>query len=358
MTSEQLAVLLMIIAIFLILAELLWLYVISQKQEEYLRKKEKNRKVAKTQIEAVLNSPIENIRENEIKNFLDTAYKNNANLIATVSVLIDFQNKRERLSNERQKILDNLYDRFQPTDELQKILKSGNKYERACICRLLADLDAKDAIEDIRECLKGKNVTLQYNAGMALSTLGDEDGVYDFINICENNQKFSHRIVVELLNNYSGDKLALVKRYFGKDEEKDEYMQATIIKAIKNDRFSELQDIFIKNFEGKSHQLRVASTKAMSEIGSPIFEQYLITASMDKDWVIRLSSLTGLEKINSPKTFDAIKRITGDEQWWVRKRAAEALVRMDQSMEKIEEVINGYDRYAADAVIESLYKSL
>ena len=94
----------------------------------------------------------------------------------------------------------------------------------------------------------------------------------------------------------------------------------------------------------------------MSAIGTMDLKKYLIIATRDKDWLIRLAAIPGLEKIGDTDSLETLAKITTDEQWWIRRRAAEALVRADVKMLYVEKIIQEYDRFAADAVKEVLYK--
>ncbi|MFR5875042.1 MAG: HEAT repeat domain-containing protein [Eubacterium sp.] len=356
MSYETIAIILFIIAIVLILLGFVWLYVVAQQQEDFLKKRDSQINEAKNLFAAILSSPTENSRQDEMKNLINASSKSNTSLLCIVTVYLDYNKNRENLSQQRQKILDEIYNEIEPIKRLREMLKKCNKYEKSYVLRLLSDFNATEAVDDIKEYLDSKNTTLQYNAGMTLSALGDEQSVITFLEKCENNTKFSHRIIIELFNNYSGDKAKLIRKYFETSKNIDDYMKATIIKAVKDDCLESLKDIYIEGFYGKSQQIRVACVKAMASLGTADLEQQLITASKDKDWVMRLSSLPGLKKICSAECIEAVKQITADEQWWVRKRAAQCLVEMDSSMKYVEEVIKGYDRYAADAVKECLYK--
>lgn len=356
MNYEALAIFMFIAAVFVILLGFIWLYVVAQQQEDFLKKEKLDYTNAKNHFSAILGSPTELSRKEEINELVKLSQKSSTFLLCVVTVYLDYNRKKETLSDSRQKILDEIYMGLEPISQLRKLLKKCNKYEKSYILRLLADLNATEAVEDIRECLNSKNTTLQYNAGMALSILGVENSVIEFLEMCEDNTKFSHRIIMELLNHYSGDKSQLIRKYFASKADVSDYMKATIIKAIKDEKLESLKYIFIDGFYSDSHQVRIASVKAMSSLGTPDLEQYLIIASKDSDWVMRLSSLPGLKAICSKECILAVKHITADEEWWVRKRAAQCLVEMDPDMVYVEEVIKGYDRYAADAVKECLYK--
>ncbi len=356
MSYEALAVIMFIISIFFILFGFIWLYVVAEQQEDFLKKRKYNLSNAKNHFSAIFGSPTKASRKAEIEELGRLCKKSNTYLLCASAVYLNFIKNKDNLSESNIKILDEIYENLNLIPELRDLLKKCDKYEKSYVLRLLADLNATEATQDIKEYLNSKETTLQYNAGMALSILGEEASVIDFLEKCEDNTKFSHRIIIELLNNYTGDKSLLIRKYFATKGNISDYMKATIFKAVKDDKLDSLKSLYIEGFTSGSNQVRIASVKAMSSLGSPDLEQYLIMASKDSDWVIRLSSLPGLKKICSRECILAVKQITADEQWWVRKRAAQCLVEMDASMKYVEEVIKGYDRYAADAVKECLYK--
>lgn len=365
MTNEKLAVILLISGIVLILLEMLWLYVVSQHQEEYLNRKYLENKAAKDMLDAVLGSPSPATREKEIDRLVANACVDHETLLSMVAAYSKYNNNRDKMIPERQRILDEVMERFDPVPKLLDAMKSENNYTRAYICRCFGDLHAVSAAGDIRKCLKSRNQILCYNAGMALSVLGDEEGVITFLIQCENKRFYSSQIFYELIGKYTGDKVALVRHYFEnepdanspyRDVDRFNMMRVTLIQAVKNDRLEDLKDIYIEGFLGKMPELRLACVKAMASLGTPDLKKYLIIATRDSDWLLRLSAIPGLEKIGDQESLETLARITTDEQWWVRRRAAEALVRADVKMLYVEKIIQEYDRFAADAVKEVLYK--
>lgn len=365
MTSELFAIILLISGIVLILMEMLWLYVLSQHQEEYLSKRNEETKTANALLDAVLGAPSPSARESEMRALESTASQSNEMLLCMVTAFTRYDKNREKLSDERKRILDEALLLFNPVPKLISAMKHENKYTQAYICRCLGDLRAKEAAPELRGCLKSKNQTLRYNAGMALSAIGDEEGVLQFLMLCENEKDYSPRIFYELISKYSGNKVSLIRNYFANEPDEDspyrnpelyDQMRVTLIHAVRNDRLTELKDIYIEGFLGKLPQLRLACVKAMSAIGTLDLKKYLIIATRDKDWLIRLAAIPGLEKIGDTDSLETLAKITTDEQWWIRRRAAEALVRADVKMLYVEKIIQEYDRFAADAVKEVLYK--
>ena len=104
--------------------------------------------------------------------------------------------------------------------------------------------------------------------------------------------------------------------------------------------------------------IKIAATKAMCFCAEKEHILTLIRLSKDQNWVVREFAVKALGNFNTDEAIEAVKQSTQDEQWWVRQTAAESLIKMDYSLEHIESVIKGYDRYASEAVKYSLYKVL
>ncbi|MDA6259942.1 HEAT repeat domain-containing protein, partial [Escherichia coli] len=123
------------------------------------------------------------------------------------------------------------------------------------------------------------NADVSYNAAMALSAFGDEESVAQFIINCEKNYRYSHRIILELLDVYGGDMLSLARRIFEQCD--DDYIKSTIIKGISDFRFTEFEDMYIEGTDSKNNNIKIACIKALGKIGKKEYEQALITASRD-----------------------------------------------------------------------------
>ena len=84
----------------------------------------------------------------------------------------------------------------------------------------------------------------------------------------------------------------------------------------------------------------------------------MIVASKDKNWVVRISAIKGLSYFQTNEAIEVVKTATKDKEWWVRQVAASALINMSVKIKDIDEIMKGYDRYAADAVKNSLYREI
>lgn len=352
---EILAAALIIVFVLLLCAEYLWLYVLSKRNEETdIQKREINSRIH-AMTEAFLYSPTASSRETELTSLIEYIGDDPLKRDEASVQLIQLIKRSEDIPPEKLESLGRLYESLDPIEFYSKRLESGNYYEKSYAVRRLADFNASDKAEDIRKLLDGRHSDVVYNAAMALSELGDGESVLAFAQKCENNRYYSHRVLLELFQMYSGDRAELVRRIF---DERNDYIKATCIKAYTSDRIKELAPLYADGMSAKDNNLKIACVKALAQLGNPDYEQKMIIALNDKNWIVRLAAVSGLEKIASGTALEALVKAVSDEEWWVRNAAAKAIVNIDFQLVYVEKVLSGYDKYAADAVKNALYKQI
>ena len=242
---------------------------------------------------------------------------------------------------------------IEPISYYSSLLKNGSKYERANACRKLAEYNATDEIENIEKNLSSRDSELSYNAAMALSELGDVDSISKYVISCNENHNFSHRVVLQLLSEYKEEVNLLATLIF---RECDDYIKATVIKAIAKYRFAEFEDIYLSALKSKNVTLRVAALTALGEFGDTKYEKAIVIATNDRYWIVRNAAVKALGNLNTQSAIGTVLRLISDVEWWVRYNAARTLIEMDGGLEQIEKVLKGSDNYASDALKYALYR--
>lgn len=339
----------------LLCAEYLWLYILSKKNEEADRQKRELNARIHAMMEAFLYSPTQASRETELESLFQYIGDDPVKRDEAAEQLVQLLRRGADLPPEKQEALGRLYERLDPIPFYAERLEKGNRYEKSYAARRLADFLAADRIEDIRRLLDGKDADLVYNAAMALSELGDGESVVRFARQCETNRRYSHRVLLELLQAYRGDRAELVRQLH---ENCNEYIQATAYKAYTADCLEELAPLYVEAMGSRDTNLKIAGVKALAQLGKPEYEQKMTIALNDKNWIVRLAAVSGLEKIGTETALEALVEAAQDEEWWVRNAAAKAIVHIDFPLVYVEKVLSGYDKYAADAVKNALYKQI
>ena len=198
---------------------------------------------------------------------------------------------------------------------------------------------------------------LEVNAKELVDSL-DKMGFQDIVTEDELRGKSSEeagRIVNEFFAQFTGDREELAMKIF---EKCNKYMKCTVIKTIAQYKIDGFRNMYLEGASGNDTQLKIACVKALAAFGYPEDEQILQIAAADKDWVIRSSAVRGLSLLKTQTALNTVKHALGDKEWWVRQTAAQAITRMDISPKDLEEILGGYDRFAADAMKNVLYKTV
>lgn len=356
MNYELFSVLCIIFCLLILGGEYLWLAILAKRQEDSKNKYEAAAQKIQYMVEGILYSPTEISRERETE-LLKEFMGEDTRLFEMISAQLVFWEEygdEETLGN-KDEVIDSIYAALEPVELFAKILKSGDKYKVGYACRRLADLDAYEYLNDIYELSKSKKRNIAYNAAMALSRLGFADGVAEYILKIQNDKKFSFRIINELFANFSADREELAALVL---EKCDEYMKTVIIKAIAPYGFERFHRLYTEGTVSKDTDMRIASVRALGFLADPADEHTLLTAAKDREWVVRSAAVKGLQKLGTPAAIQGVKEATKDKEWWVRQAAAYSLIDMNVNISEIEDVLGGYDKYAADAVKYALYRSV
>lgn len=351
LTRETAAWIALAISLFFIMVQYIFLLVLSHKQDVRKKRRDQVLRTINEYLESIMYAPTEYSRDSEIDALAGFVGEDKLKMGILSSVAVELLLSGD--TDEKQKAaLVMLLEKANPMQFYRKMLHNGNKYEKAYACRKVAFFYEEDEIPYIKKLAKSKNRILAYNAAMALSVFGDEETVADIIRGLEDNYDYSFRIIHELLDVYSGDISSLGMRIL---ENCGDYIRATVIKKLADYKLDQFEDIYIQGLFSNNINLKIACIQALGKIGKPEYEHSLIIAAHDKNWVVRSTAVKQL-KFNTDRTKEALVKATSDPEWWVRFNAAKTLVSIDTDLKYVEKVLEGYDRYGADAVKYMLYR--
>ena len=252
-------------------------------------------------------------------------------------------------------IIDEVNEQAKPVEIYAEMLENGDVYRKSYACRRLSDLGASQYRDELRKYVDNKNRDLAYNAAMGLAKFGDTDVVAEYLLSIQDDRMYFARIVNEFFDVFSGDRVELASRLF---ETCNPYMKNTIIKAIAHFRLDAFRQMYLSGATGNNQQHKIACIKALAEFGYEEDEQILQIAAADKDWVIRSSAVRGLSLLKTQTALNTVKQALSDKEWWVRHTAADSIIKMNVSPRDLEDILGGYDRFAADAMKNVLYKTV
>ncbi|MBQ9680561.1 MAG: HEAT repeat domain-containing protein [Ruminococcus sp.] len=356
MKIELISVIGLLLCLLIIGIEYILHYRLAELQDENTARTESIRRRLDIHVEGVLYAPTEGSRNAEIKALADEINGDFAVYEMAVKAIREHKGTAYRDDTEAQdRLIGRINEYVDPVGMYAKMLDEGDVYHKGYACRRLAQLNAFEYRDKIKECVGGKDRDLSYNAAMALCHMGDVYEVADYLLSIENDTLYSGRIVNEFFAQFSGDRRELAEKLF---EKCNKYMKCTVIKTLAGYKIDAFRPMYIEGASGNDNQLKIACVKALSSFGYPEDEQILQIAAKDKDWVIRASAVRGLSLLKTSTALESVKHALSDKEWWVRQTAAQSITRMNISPRDLEEILGGYDRFAADAMKNVLYKTV
>lgn len=356
MKIELISVIGLLLCLLIIGIEYILLYRLAELQDEHTAKTENIRRRLDIHVEGVLYAPTDGSRNAEI-----TALANEINGDFTVyemAVQAIREHNGSAFSGDdaaKEALIERVNAQVDPVAMYVKMLDEGDVYHKGYACRRLAELNALDYRDKIKEHIGSKERDLAYNAAMALCEMGDVYEVAQYLLSIENDTLYSGRIVNEFFAKFTGDRGELAAQLF---EKCNKYMKCTVIKTIAVYKLDRFRPMYLEGASGDDNQMKIACVKALAAFGYPEDEQILQIAAGDKDWVIRSSAVRGLSLLKTQSALNTVKHALSDKEWWVRQTAAQSITRMDISPKDLEEILGGYDRFAADAMKNVLYKTV
>nr|WP_316620379.1 HEAT repeat domain-containing protein [uncultured Ruminococcus sp.] len=353
MTYEIISIIALLLCLLIIGIEYIFHYRLAEIQDDNIARLDGIRRRLKMRVEGVLFAPTDRCRADEITSLvkeIDGDFE-----VYELSIEAMRQYRDQSGDEGVDVIIDEVNEQAKPVEIYAEMLENGNVYRKSYACRRLSDLGASQYRDELRKYVDSKNRDLAYNAAMGLAKFGDTDVVAEYLLSIQDDRMYSARIVNEFFDVFSGDRVELASRLF---ETCNPYMKNTIIKAIAHFRLDAFRPMYLSGATGNNQQHKIACIKALAEFGYEEDEQILQMAAKDRDWVIRSSAVRGLSRLNTRTALNTVKQALSDKEWWVRHTAADSIIKMNVSPRDLEDILGGYDRFAADAVKNVLYRMI
>jgi len=356
MNAAYVALVILLFGLLLLGLEYLWLYILAISQESRIRKYNTARRKTREMIDSIFYSPTIRSRKNELEALRQYVGEDYVIMEMARDVIKTWDGYGAGdFTAYRQDIMRELEETLRPVDFYLNMLREGDKHAKSHACRMLAELNALDALDEIRELMKSSNRILSYNAAMALSQLGDNDSVVSYIKANWNDSEYSDRLIFEMLKIFTGDKEYVAEQLYA---EKDQKFKAYAINAFAPYALTKFAEYYQQETKSTSTDMKISAVKALSALGDPTYSHDLVLCAKDRNWVIRINAIHGLEKLETAEALQCVIDATKDKEWWVRQTAAQSLLKMNVSVRELENIMRGNDRYAADAVKYSLYRKI
>lgn len=195
---------------------------------------------------------------------------------------------------------------------------------------------------------------MQHICMLALCMLGAEREV---VALCRDQSiasLLSFRTLEEVFSTYAGDRKILCRKLI--TTAADQYIRRTCIKAIGENEYTELGDLVVPFLKSSQLNARIDAVRTLGQLRVRTGFHQVLALSEDMRWEMRAVVATALGAYGATENVDVLIRLLCDREWWVRYRAAEALLkypRRDALLARLEET---NDRFAQEMMRFALEK--
>ena len=348
-------IVLIILIVLIALCSLLITTVISIKLIQLNRERKRN-------IDTKNITPILNRLLADEKNTLPGDYKKD------ISKLADKLKDKISLQTLENMLLDILENAEGETETRALAIAKHFKFPENCIlmirsrlsgniaigCRKAGLYKFSNAIPDIQKVLDILSSSIQLEALMALSRIGDTIALVQAFDKIHRLIFVNERAINEIIRAFTGEQLELYKKMIF---HKSDYLVRLFLKAIDKGTANKLIDDIILISQGGDKETRLACIIAIGRSGNREKVPALIQAMSDKEWEIRAMAVKTLSVLTSPKAVMHIKKAACDREWWVRQNAVTTILEYPDYEKNLISIVKKGDRFAYENILYTLQKT-
>lgn len=234
-----------------------------------------------------------------------------------------------------------------------KDLKGRDKFKIALACKTLGEYRSAKALDELVRVSGMKTMDIRYHALMALAKIGNIEAIKIAL-INNSNISIIDRSLIEILDNFEGDKISLYKCLI---DYKDPYISSAAMKSGGNYGDYSLSNKISEYFKSFDKNQRIAAIKAIGEIGDARYTDDIIECLKDNEWEVRAIAAKSLGMLGDSKALFSLANSLNDKEWWVRYNAAWSIIKLPDNIDVIEIALKGDDKFASDIMISAIENS-
>lgn len=239
---------------------------------------------------------------------------------------------------------------------LKRRLEGSNMEAILLVVRLVGSLRIKRFTQNVvAQIYYHRAVTqMQHICMLALCMLGAEREV---VALCRDQSiasLLSFRTLEEVFSIYAGDRKNLCRKLI--TTAADLYIRRTCIKAIGENEYSDLGDLVVPFLKSSQLNARIDAVRTLGQLRVPAGFDQVLALSEDMRWEMRAVVATALGAYGATENVETLIRLICDREWWVRYRAAEALLKYPKRDALLARLAETNDRFAQEMMQFALDK--
>lgn len=231
---------------------------------------------------------------------------------------------------------------------LKKLLDGVDEEAIALVVKLVGVLRLNQYTPDVVTQIYCCRTTaqMQHVGMLALCLLGAER---DIVALCRDHtiaSLLSFRTLEEIFSIYTGDLKKLCRKLI--TSASDPYIRRTCIKTIGEQKYEDLGDLVLPHLIHGHINTRIDAARTLGQIRFVEAHPHLVISAEDPRWEMRAVVASALGAFELAEDGETLIRLLCDREWWVRYRAAEALVKTSDEKKLMARVEKTQDRFAAE----------
>jgi HEAT repeat protein len=234
-----------------------------------------------------------------------------------------------QLTKDGRDPLKPLFDHFQYAEKEIAALKNGQWAVRARAASRLGYMNHAAAIEPLMYALDDESLDVRLAAAHALAQMGATQAVPAILRALALPAAWPLQRCAEILHEMGSDAADPLLRFLKTAEpaQNSAAMQVAVrvLGMLREGRAVVPLSGFL---QGPNTELRLASTKALGEIGDLQVTGAMMTLLADPAWEVRSAAALALGQLGHPTAVYELNQALADSAWWVRFNAASSLFRL------------------------------
>lgn len=272
-------------------------------------------------------------------------------LLIAQDIILDFL--RELEGDARDRLIEAAFE-LRLIERTLRGLRSPDWTERDLACMRLGRYGIDDTVQDLVHMLRDRNVQVRYTAARSLGLIGTAEAETALVDILDHPHLIDAPRILEIVQTMPSRGLGPLTRLLSSE---DHPLEAKLlaIDLVGDLRVYPLTEELLEVLNSSSKEKVLRAIKALGKLSSPAAISALLTMTQNRPWEIRAQAIKALGLLQVEESIPSMVTSLGDENFWVRRNAAEGLTNIGPSgLRALHSATGSKDMFARDTATYQL----
>lgn len=204
--------------------------------------------------------------------------------------------------------------------------------------------------------LRDRKIEVRYTAGRSLGMIDSPEAAEALVAIFDQPHLLDTPRVLEIVQNMQSRMSGPLRQLL--TQEHNEEVKLLAIDLIGDLQDNSLADVLYELLASQDREKVIRALKALGKMSIPRFTEQIISLGQDNAWEVRAQVCKTIGLLKLDQGFELLRECLGDQAFWVRRNAAEAMVAFGQRGYAVLETQKTHpDLFARDLVFYHLERA-